>query len=162
LLSPAVSVSEVVHTAVGTKIPAVFDALGEQQLKNIAVPVSVYRARFAPDAVLPEPELRSMQSGPVPTTLVFASPLMQRLLAQLQAVACTVATVLIQGESGVGKELIARRIHEESSRRRGPFVKLDCASIPSNLFESELFGQVSGAVPGSLRDRAARPSPADV
>jgi DNA-binding NtrC family response regulator/truncated hemoglobin YjbI len=156
-----VCVSEVVHTAVGTKIPAVFDALGEQQLKNIAVPVSVYRARFAPDAVLPEPELRSMQSGPVPPTLVFASPLMQRLLAQLQAVACTAATVLIQGESGVGKELIARRIHEESSRRRGPFVKLDCASIPSSLFESELFGQVSGAVPGSFRDRAGRIELAD-
>ncbi len=157
-----VCVSEVVHAAVGTKIPAVFDALGEQHLKNIAVPVSVYRARFAPDAVLPEPgrELRSTQSLP-PPTLVFASPLMQRLLAQLQAVASTAATVLIQGESGVGKDLIARRIHEESSRRGGPFVKVDCASIPPNLFESELFGQVSGSVPGSLRDRAGRIELAD-
>jgi DNA-binding NtrC family response regulator/truncated hemoglobin YjbI len=153
-----VGVSEVVHAAVGTKIPAVFDALGEQHLKNIAVPISVYRARLAADAELPDlgPPLRSMQSSHAPSTLVFASPLMQRLQEQLQAVACTAATVLIQGESGVGKELIARRLHEESSRHMGPFVKLDCASIPPNLLESELFGQVSGAVPGSLRDRAGR------
>jgi DNA-binding NtrC family response regulator/truncated hemoglobin YjbI len=149
-----VCVSDVVHAAVGTKIPAVFDALGAQQLKNIAVPVSVYRARFSPDAVLPD--LSSPPSESAPPTLVCASPLMQRLLAQVQAVASTVATVLIQGESGVGKELIARRIHEESPRRGRPFVKLDCASIPPTLFESELFGHVSGAVPGSLRDRAGR------
>ena len=158
-----ICVSEMVHAAVGTKIPAVFDGLGEQQLKNIAVPINVYRARSAPDAVLPEPgpERPSKQSGPPPSTLVFASPLMQRLLSQLQAVAGTAATVLIHGESGVGKELIARRIHEESSRRTAPFVKLDCASVPPNLFESELFGQVSGAVPGSLRDRPGRIELAD-
>ena len=156
-------VSEVVHAAVGTKIPAVFDALGEQQLKNIAVPVSVYRARFTADAVLPEPapEPGPTQPGPALSALVFASPLMQRLVAQVDAVAPTAANVLLQGESGVGKELIARRIHEESSRFRGPFVKLDCASIPANLVEAELFGQVSGAVPGSLRDRAGRIELAD-
>ena len=72
---------------------------------------------------------------------------------QVRAVAATAATVLIQGESGVGKELLARRIHEESPRRGGPFVKVDCASIPRDLFEGELFGHVSGAVPGAMRDR---------
>ncbi len=86
---------------------------------------------------------------------------MQRLVAQVEAVARTAATVPVQGESGVGKERIARRIHEESGRFRGPFVKLDCASIPANLIEAELFGQVSGAVPGSLRDRAGRIELAD-
>jgi DNA-binding NtrC family response regulator len=153
----------VVHAAVGTKIPAVFEALGEQQLKNIVVPVSVYRARFTADAVLPEPgpESGSMQPGPERSALVFAGPLMQRLVGQVDAVARTAANVLIQGESGVGKEPIARRIHEESGRFRGPFVKLDCASIPANLFEAELFGQVSGAVPGSFRDRAGRLELAD-
>jgi DNA-binding NtrC family response regulator/truncated hemoglobin YjbI len=158
-----VCVSEVVHAAVGTKIPAVFEALGEQQLKNIVVPVSVYRARFTADAVLPEPgpESGSTPPGPERSALVFASPLMQRLVGQVDAVARTAANVLIQGESGVGKELIARRIHEESGRFRGPFVKLDCASIPANLFEAELFGQVSGAVPGSFRDRAGRLELAD-
>ena len=61
--------------------------------------------------------------------------------------------MLIQGESGVGKDLIARRIHEESPRRARPFVKVDCASIPRDQFEGELFGHVSGAVPGAMRDR---------
>jgi transcriptional regulator with GAF, ATPase, and Fis domain/truncated hemoglobin YjbI len=80
---------------------------------------------------------------------------------QVRAVASTAVTVLIQGESGVGKELIARRIHEESPRRAGPFVRMDCASIPRDLFESELFGQVSGAIPGALRDRSGRLELAD-
>jgi adenylate cyclase len=67
-----VCVSEVVHAAVGTKIPAVFDALGAQQLKNITAPVSVYRARFSPDAVLPD--LGPEPSESAPPTLVCASP----------------------------------------------------------------------------------------
>src|SRR5262249_4756205 len=99
-----ICVSEMVRTAVGNKVPGVFDALGEQQFKNIAVPISVYRARLSPDAVLPEPDsapLRSKRSSPAPTILVFASPLMQRLIEQVQAVAPTAATVLIQGEVGV-------------------------------------------------------------
>src|SRR5438093_2702231 len=86
---------------------------------------------------------------------------MQRLVDQVRAVAPTTATVLIQGESGAGKELVARLIHAESPRRGAPFVTLDCASIPRDLFESELFGHVSGAVPGSLRDRAGRIELAD-
>ncbi len=156
-----ICVSEMVHTAVGSKMPAVFDALGEQQFKNIAAPISVYRARLSPDAVLPDPTPPSARPSLAPTTIVFASPLYQRLMDQVRAVATTAATVLIQGESGVGKELIARRIHAESARRAGPFVKVDCASIPRDLFESELFGQVTGAVPGSLRDRVGRLEPAD-
>ena len=158
-----ICVSEMVHAAVGNKLPAVFEALGERQFKNIAVPISVYRATLSPDAVLPDPEVapRSVPPPPAPTMLVFASPLMQRVMEQVTGVAGTAATVLIQGESGVGKELIARRIHEESPRRAAPFVKVDCASIPREVFESELFGQVSGAVPGSLRDRAGRIELAD-
>lgn len=158
-----ICVSEIVHGAVGSKVPAVFEALGEQQFKNIAVPISVYRATLSPDAVLPDPDVapRSVPPRPAPTTLVFESPLMQRVLEQVASVAGTAVTVLIQGESGVGKELIARRIHEESPRRGAPFVKVDCASIPKEMFESELFGVVSGAVPGSLRDRAGRIELAD-
>ena len=156
-------VSEMVHAAIGNKLPAVFESLGEQQFKNIAVPISVYRATLRPDAVLPDPDVtrRSVPPGPTPPTLVFSGALMQRLMEQVVGVAGTAATVLIQGESGVGKELIARRIHEESPRRAGPFVRVDCASIPSDAFESELFGHVSGAVPGSLRDRAGRLELAD-
>ena len=149
-----ICVSDMVRAAVGNKLPAVFDSLGEQQFKNIAVPISVYGARLIPDAALPDPPTRSAQrDAGEPATIVFASALSQRLMDQVRAVATTAATVLIQGESGVGKELLARKIHEESPRHGGPFVKVDCASIPRALFEGELFGHVSGAVPGAVRDR---------
>lgn len=156
-----ICVSDAVRSAIGNKLPAIFDPLGEQKLKNIAVPVTVYRATLSPDAVLPDPVPHAVERGEDPTQIVFASPLVHRVLDQVRAVAATEATVLIRGESGVGKELIARRLHEESPRRARPFVKVDCASIPQTLFESELFGHVSGAVPGAMRDRAGRLEIAD-
>jgi len=157
-----ICVSGMVHTAIGSKLPAVFEALGEQQFKNIAVPIGVYRASLSPEAVLPDPDVARPSTPPRPApTLIFASSLMQRVVEQVTGVAGTAATVLIQGESGVGKELIARRIHEESPRRAAPFVKVDCASIPKDVFEGELFGDVSGAVPGSFRDRPGRIESAD-
>ena len=93
--------------------------------------------------------------------IIGSSPALQRTLAQIQAVASTPASVLIQGESGVGKEAIARAIHEESDRRDGPLVKVNCASIPSDLFESEFFGHVKGAFTGAHRDRVGRLQLAD-
>ena len=156
-----ICVSEVVRTAVGNKLPAVFDSLGEQKFKNIDVPIRVYGARLSPDAALPDPTPSLRKLAHEPATIVYASPLSQRLMDQVRAVAATAATVLIQGESGVGKELIARRIHEESPRHAGPFVKVDCASIPRDLFEGEFFGHVSGAVPGTKRDRVGHLELAD-
>jgi transcriptional regulator with GAF, ATPase, and Fis domain len=70
-------------------------------------------------------------------------------------------TVLILGETGVGKELIARRIHHESHRRRAPMITVNCASIPRDLFESEFFGHARGAFTGATRDRAGRVEAAD-
>jgi transcriptional regulator with GAF, ATPase, and Fis domain len=78
------------------------------------------------------------------------------MLAQVEAVAKTPANVLILGESGVGKELVARAIHARSSRAEGPLVKVNCASIPKELFESEFFGHVKGAFTGAHRDRVGR------
>jgi transcriptional regulator with GAF, ATPase, and Fis domain len=79
-----------------------------------------------------------------------------RVLRQVDLVAPTDASVLIQGESGSGKELIAQAIHERSPRRRRALVKVNCASIPKDLFESEFFGHVRGAFTGAVRDRVGR------
>ena len=80
----------------------------------------------------------------------------RKVLEQMAIVADTPATVLIQGESGTGKELVARAIHDRSHRRARPFISVNCASIPRELFESEFFGHVKGAFTGALRDRAGR------
>jgi PAS domain S-box-containing protein len=88
--------------------------------------------------------------------IIGESPALKKMLARLEAVAQTGATVLIQGESGVGKELVAHVIHARSPRSQGPLVKVNCASIPHELFESEFFGHVKGAFTGAHRDRVGR------
>lgn len=88
--------------------------------------------------------------------LLFESRAMRELLTQVAAVAPTEATVLVIGETGVGKEVIARRLHAESRRADGPLIKVNCASVPDELFESEFFGHVRGAFTGAHRDRKGR------
>ena len=88
--------------------------------------------------------------------IIGESPALKKMLARLEAVAQTSASVLIQGESGVGKELVAHVIHARSPRSQGPLVKVNCASIPHELFESEFFGHVKGAFTGAHRDRVGR------
>ncbi|HEX8704645.1 MAG TPA: sigma 54-interacting transcriptional regulator [Myxococcaceae bacterium] len=79
---------------------------------------------------------------------------MRELFAVLERVAPSDATVLLQGETGTGKELAARSLHEASARRKGPFVAVDCGALPEGLVESELFGHVKGAFTGALAARA--------
>jgi PAS domain S-box-containing protein len=88
--------------------------------------------------------------------IVGQSPTLKHMLAQVEAVAQTPANVLILGESGVGKELVARAIHARSPRADAALVKVNCASIPKELFESEFFGHVKGAFTGAHRDRVGR------
>ena len=88
--------------------------------------------------------------------IVGESEALQAVLQQIELVADTDATVLITGESGTGKDLVARAIHERSHRRNAPFVRVNCGSIPESLFESELFGHVKGAFTGALTDRIGR------
>ena len=88
--------------------------------------------------------------------LIGHSPALIKVVEQIRLVAPTDAPVLILGESGVGKELVARAIHEMGARRDGPLIRVNCASIPKELFESEFFGHVRGAFTGALRDRAGR------
>jgi len=88
--------------------------------------------------------------------IVGTSPALRRMIKRVEAVAETPASVLVQGESGVGKELVAHAIHMHSPRASGPLVKVNCASIPKELFESEFFGHVKGAFTGAHRDRIGR------
>jgi PAS domain S-box-containing protein len=88
--------------------------------------------------------------------IVGTSPALRRMMKRVEAVAETPATVLVEGESGVGKELVAHAIHVHSPRVDGPLVKVNCASIPKELFESEFFGHVKGAFTGAHRDRIGR------
>lgn len=88
--------------------------------------------------------------------IIGASTSLKRTLAQIDAVAATPVSVLVQGESGAGKEMIARAIHARSDRSERPLVRVNCASIPENLFESEFFGHVKGAFTGAHRDRIGR------
>lgn len=88
--------------------------------------------------------------------IIGESRALKRTLAQIEAVAPTTANVLVLGESGVGKEMIARAIHCQGSRADKPLVKVNCASIPKDLFESEFFGHIKGAFTGAHRDRTGR------
>ena len=88
--------------------------------------------------------------------IVGTSQALRSMLKRIEAVADTPASVLVQGESGVGKELVAREIHARSQRAEKPLVKVNCASIPKELFESEFFGHVRGAFTGAHRDRIGR------
>ena len=88
--------------------------------------------------------------------LVGDSPALRKVLQQIDLVAPTDATVLITGETGTGKELVARAIHERSPRRDRAMIKVNCGAVPEALFESEFFGHARGAFTGALRDKAGR------
>ncbi|HWW01158.1 MAG TPA: sigma 54-interacting transcriptional regulator [Candidatus Acidoferrum sp.] len=88
--------------------------------------------------------------------LVGQSAALKHIVSQIDLVAPTEASVLILGETGTGKELVAHEIHQRSARKDGPLVRVNCASIPRELFESEFFGHVRGSFTGAVKDRAGR------
>jgi two-component system nitrogen regulation response regulator NtrX len=88
--------------------------------------------------------------------IVGSSKAIQQVIERVEKVAPTAARVLITGENGTGKELVARAIHALSPRSRGPFVEVNCAAIPTELIESELFGHVKGSFTGAFADRAGK------
>jgi transcriptional regulator with GAF, ATPase, and Fis domain len=89
-------------------------------------------------------------------SLVGQSAALRQTISQIDLVAPTEASVLILGETGTGKELVAYEIHRRSSRKDKPLVRVNCASIPRDLYESEFFGHVKGAFTGAIKDRAGR------
>lgn len=88
--------------------------------------------------------------------IIGSSPVIKSVISQIEMVASTQANVLILGESGTGKELIAREIHRHSSRCDKPLIRVNCATIPKELYESEFFGHVKGAFTGAVKDRIGR------
>jgi DNA-binding NtrC family response regulator len=115
-----------------------------EQSKNTPTPKQPY---------YPEDELRREFSF---SEIVGKSAALCRVLQQVETVAPIDSTVLIFGETGTGKELIARALHLRSRRKHKPLVRVNCASIPKELFESEFFGHAKGAFTGAIRDRAGR------
>jgi len=106
--------------------------------------------KFLPDEEVVEPEPSESNAF---GTIVGGDTKMRQLFKLLTDVAQTNATVLIEGETGTGKELIAEEIHNHSPRRDGPFVVFDCGSVPRELIESMLFGHVKGSFTGAITDR---------
>ncbi|MDQ2184240.1 nitric oxide reductase transcriptional regulator NorR [Alcaligenaceae bacterium A4P071] len=98
-------------------------------------------------------EAHRLAASPIRHTLAGNSPAFRQLISEIDLVAPSDLTVLITGETGVGKELVARQLHAQSSRTAGVFVSVNCAALPDNLVESELFGHVRGAFSGATGDR---------
>lgn len=125
---------------------AVENALAYQQIDDL-------KDKLSQEKLYLEDEIRSEMNF---EGMVGTSAAMKRLLKQVETVAPTESTVLIYGETGVGKELIARAIHDRGTRRANAFVKLNCAAIPTGLLESELFGHEKGAFTGAIAQRVGR------
>ncbi|QLE87447.1 GAF domain-containing protein [Shewanella sp. Scap07] len=113
-------------------------------------------AEFAQAAQLNEPVADDIGNQSEFSEIVYQSQAMEEVLAKVKMVAPSDCTVLILGETGTGKELIATAVHQLSARKGKPMVKMNCASVPSGLFESDLFGHEKGAFTGALTQRIGR------
>ncbi|HXX44186.1 MAG TPA: sigma 54-interacting transcriptional regulator [Candidatus Acidoferrales bacterium] len=125
---------------------ALDNALAYQRLADLNV-------RLAKEKLYLEAELRTHASF---EEIIGGSTALKRVLKQIETVAPTDSTVLILGETGTGKERLARAVHDLSPRRDRPFVKVNCASVPAGLLESELFGHEKGAFTGAIAQRIGR------
>jgi len=115
--------------------------------------IDALKNKLASEKLYLEDEIRTEHNF---EELIGASQLFKRILKQVETVAPTDSTVLIRGETGTGKELIARAIHSLSGRNERTLVKINCAAIPTGLLESELFGHEKGAFTGAIAQRVGR------
>ncbi|HYN74352.1 MAG TPA: sigma-54 dependent transcriptional regulator [Candidatus Methanoperedens sp.] len=143
-----------VETAVEAMKNGAYDFIGKPFQRDQLL-LSVERALERRHLATEVRELRIRASG-VEREIIGASSAMKRLLEIADRVSRTDAGILITGESGTGKEAIARRIHVHSHKAEGPFVAVNCAAIPGELLESELFGHAKGAFTGAVKDRLGR------
>lgn len=115
--------------------------------------IELLRDKLAEEKLFLEEEVRRDFAT---SEIIGSSPAWMRVLNQIETVAPSDATVLLLGETGTGKELLARALHDRSQRKAGPFVKLNCSAIPMGLLESELFGHERGAFTGAIERRMGR------
>jgi DNA-binding NtrC family response regulator len=153
----APSTAVIFLTAYGTVTDAV-EAIKEGACDYLTKPVSFDRLREAAERVLAVAggSRKAAQKNASPVELIGHSPVFMRLLDRVRQLARTPADVLIEAESGTGKELIARMIHRSSTRRDGPFVAVNCSAFPHELLESELFGHVRGAFTGAAASKPGK------
>lgn len=172
LLTAAAQGAHAIFTGTGEHLPQLCQALKANQLNIPVIVVGPPQPATGAKAIrlgateyltLPiEPNLLAALLGkltpPAPTTSgpIAADPLTQQLIAQAKTYAASQATVLIRGESGTGKEVFSRTIHQHSPRANKPFVAINCAAIPANLLESELFGHEKGAFSGALTKKLGK------
>jgi formate hydrogenlyase transcriptional activator len=120
--------------------------------------IARFKDKLSKEKLYLEDEIRSHHNF---GEMVGTSPALRQVLAQVEISAPSEATVLVLGETGTGKEMIARAVHRLSSRREGNFIKLNCAAIPTGLLESELFGHEKGAFTGAISQKVGRLELAD-
>jgi DNA-binding NtrC family response regulator len=158
----------ILMTAYGTVESAV-QAMKEGAVDYILKPIKMEEMELLIEKTLSVRQLQDenrslrqeLQTVYGPANIVGNHPAMQKIIQLISQVAGTKATVLIQGESGTGKEIVARAIHYQSDRASKPFVVINCAAIPSNLLESELFGHEKGAFTGAFKTKKGRLELAD-
>lgn len=138
---------------IGTIIDTTERKLAEEALKKAFAEIETLKDQLAQEKLYLEEEIRSERGF---EEIIGESIELKRILKQVETVAPTDSTVLIEGETGTGKELIARAIHTLSSRRERTFVKINCAAIPTGLLEAELFGHEKGAFTGAIAQRVGR------
>jgi formate hydrogenlyase transcriptional activator len=132
---------------------AVENALAFQEIEAAFREIQALKDKLAKENAYLEEEVRTEHNF---GEIVGESAALRRVLKEVETVAPTGSTVLIRGETGTGKELIARAVHERSPRRDRTFVKLNCAAIPTGLLESELFGHEKGAFTGAISQKVGR------
>jgi len=137
------------------------DAVKDGALDYLAKPIDLDELRDLVAAALGTRRADDDPIAPTPSDLVCESTQMKHVLREAHLVAASDATILITGESGTGKEVVADLIHSWSDRASSPFVKLNCAAIPENMVESELFGHERGAFTGAAGTRDGRWATAD-